>query len=461
MNDDNAAAKLPYEVKTFFQFLFKKHPATGWSLFVLTSCVLLYLFKFLFPEAIKAYFKNMDSLAITIFFAIGIIALVIWVTWSFWMDSQKQIAKTSELEKNSSELREKLSALNNKTESIDEHFKRFEHLFKHEPRVAIPNYVFVDFEPTIKSRGSSDSSAVGPAMEVLAEVFGRSKDYELQNGNICNNWEDLPKKLERFDGKSNFDSIVATPMYELRDRKRDFDFCSPIFYADISAYTQKDSKAFRDYISENKLNDATHCCSEGTFDKLKEYIEGKDLLLKGVKGELNYFLLAKYSKKSQNGESNQESHNIKTPEGFIYHPDKCINGLIYDEDNKEKREKIYSSDIFFAERVIVERTSAFKLGKIVSLLKPRQLLFPLCFAVKKGEDTLRKFINLGILNLQAKESKKYSGMSKLEELLIDGLKDLPMFKDFTNEDAIKYFRNDAEIFHFEEEKIDNVVNLRN
>jgi len=36
-----------------------------------------------------------------------------------------------------------------------------------------------------------------------------------------------------------------------------------------------------------------------------------------------------------------------------------------------------------------------------------------------------------------------------------------MFKDFTNEDAIKYFRNDAEIFHFEEEKIDNVVNLRN
>jgi hypothetical protein len=74
------------------------------------------------------------------------------------------------------------------------------------------------------------------------------------------------------------------------------------------------------------------------------------------------------------------------------------------------RENIFHSDIVFCERAQAEKTEMFEDGKILNLLKDGQLLFPVCFAIRKNEDTLRKFADMRLLEI---ENSADGGLSSL------------------------------------------------
>ena len=286
----------------------------------------------------------------------------------------------------------------------DESFSRFEDIFK----AGKIKYGFVDFWPTIVPENPVSTAAKGLGVDLLNEVF----DSKIVSPKKTYNWKTV------FDGliKGEF-SVIATPLYDIRERRQMVDFCSPLFYSDIGVFTSAKNPFFGSIREE---------CQEGcTFS---EFIERagrvqKQLIIRGAEGEIHMKLAEKYFPCAM----------IEKPKDYEYSIASSIRGLLSDA-----RDDSYFSDFFFCERAQAEMSSEYKSGQIVSLLTPGQLLFPVAFAVRKGEDTLRKFINLRLLGIDGSNS------SGILNMLIASTKKVAE-NDMTDDQIRSYYRRAIDI----------------
>ncbi|MEL7197908.1 MAG: hypothetical protein AAGL10_06300 [Pseudomonadota bacterium] len=262
-------------------------------------------------------------------------------------------------------------------ENRNERFERFEHV---EEAVAdgTLRYGFVPFFPTCVPQSHTVLGAKGPGMQLLQKVF----KADLPSPSRERNWTQVLDDLERKDGQHRID-ICATPLYDFKERRARVDFTAPIFYADIGLFTSKSNKRVPEKLLQN--------ARKSTFLEVKQAIQASDkkLRLSGVKDELQERMcLRHFAGKSMKGkpELRFREGDFKISEAL-----ECLN--------------VDAGDPNYSDLLFCERAQAADSGRddIVNLLKPGQLLFPVCFAVRKGEDTLRKYINIRMMSIEGTE----------------------------------------------------------
>lgn len=297
--------------------------------------------------------------------------------------------------------------------SKKERFDRFEDIHAGDRKI---RYGFVPFDPTISCAPGHTTEAVGFGIDLLGEVFGG----KIEPHNRVLNWNNVLDGLDQ-----RLYDVIATPLYDIRERRDNVLFTSPLFYADIGAYTSRDNEIFSEIISRNP--------NGVEFKELKSYInqnmktsDGEvKLVIRGISGELQMKLAEKHFFEARR----EEVANDYVTSSFV-------------EALTQKNSDCYS-DIFFCERPQAERMPQVKSKRVVQLLKPGTLLFPVAFAVSKNEDTLRKYINLRLLDIDARAGGGELTTSGIGKILIDSVRKL--YDSISDKDIAQYYTRSFEI----------------
>lgn len=233
---------------------------------------------------------------------------------------------------------------------------------------------WIRFHPTLR-RNEVNGEMLGAGPEILRAVFNEKVKWLKTENDWSNVVSDLIAK--KFD-------VVATPIYDIKERREQVEFSSPIFYADIGIFVSRQNK---------KVHDAIHRQHGLTFPKAIDLLQEIDTLKLCVhKGELQDKMARKY-----------------LPNATVIHTsiDKFAVHAALDAMVEEDEE--FESDLYFCERVLGEGHPLFG-SEIVNILAPGQLLFPVAFAIRKGDDTLRKFINLRLMTI---DGERGSGIMRM------------------------------------------------
>ena len=272
-----------------------------------------------------------------------------------------------------------------------EKFDRFEDITNDETKIV---YGYVHFFPTaVKDGVDLKPKGIGP--DFLHEIFNRNLDHSRSTYN----WSSIMNALVNGDI-----DVIATPLYDTRERRELVDFSLPIFYADIGMYCAASAEA-------DDLMKVLDC------DLVLDHEGRKCLRFKDLKAQL----LAK--RKEILGHVNGQ-YVIRASPGELNskiakrHFDNCVRVDLVEEsfeiahalEELVKPQSGVHSHFLFCERAQAEASELFRDKKIINLLAPGELMFPVCFAVRKSDDTLRKFINLRLLEI---ESAGESGIVKL------------------------------------------------
>lgn len=249
---------------------------------------------------------------------------------------------------------------------------------------------YVPFNPTAINSHGSAFRGIGP--DLIRHIFGDRVKIRTEPCSWGNVFDQL------IDGDIE---IIGTPLYDTKERSDVALFSVPLFYADIGMYCARPEKMKRardrtdiidipSTIFENREPEAM------TFMEAQAVLMDKDhrrkILGTGEKYRLNVAaneLNAKLAKRRF-----ERSVEIKyVSDSRPFEVSTAIAGLL-DKDNA------YHSAFVFCERAQAESTEEFKNGTIINLIKESELLFPVCFAVRKCEDTIRKFVNMRLLDLE-------------------------------------------------------------
>jgi ABC-type amino acid transport substrate-binding protein len=223
---------------------------------------------------------------------------------------------------------------------------------------------WIPFHPTLKvDAGTGDK--YGPGHAILTAVFDGHMKYYKKEGD----WSDIIRGLNQHQ----FD-VVATPLYDIKERREHVEFTTPIFYADIGIFVAKQNRKVHAALG-NKLD------LDFPFvkDKLSEIADSLTLCVH--EGELQDKMTTKYLKGAKIKRTKMDKFSVPA----------ALDAMI-DEDEE------YDSDLYFCERLQGESHRKFR-SELVNILAPGQLLFPVAFAVRRGDDTLRKFINLRLMSI--------------------------------------------------------------
>lgn len=272
-----------------------------------------------------------------------------------------------------------------------EKFDRFEDIVNPNNKIV---YGFVQFFPTaVKGNMGFQAKGIGP--DFLRNIFPENLDYSRE----IYNWSSIMEAL--INGGID---VIATPLYDTRERRELVDFSLPIFYADIGMYCATDAGV------DNllKVLDCEHVLEYDEQKCLKFRDLREQLLLKrkDILGHAN----GQYVIRASPGELNSKIAKR--------HFDNCVRVDLVEANFEiahalEELVKPQSGDyshFLFCERAQAEASDQFREKKIINLLAPGEMMFPVCFAVRKSDDTLRKFINLRLLEI---ESAGESGIVKL------------------------------------------------
>ncbi len=271
-----------------------------------------------------------------------------------------------------------------------EKFDRFEDITSKESKIV---YGFVHFFPTAVKDGV-DLKAKGIGPDFLREIFDN-----LDHSRSTYNWTSIMNALV-----SGEIDVIATPLYDTRERRELVDFSLPIFYADIGMYCAVSAEV--DDLM--KVLDCDHVL-EHEGRKCLRFRDLREQLLKKRKEILGH-ANGQYVIRASPGELNSKIAKR--------HFDNCVRVDLVEEsfeiahalEELVKPQSGVYSHFLFCERAQAEASELFREKKIINLLAPGELMFPVCFAVRKSDDTLRKFINLRLLEI---ESAGESGIVKL------------------------------------------------
>lgn len=228
---------------------------------------------------------------------------------------------------------------------------------------------WIEFTPTLKV--NDGGKIVGPGPGLLADVFNDKLEFVDNQSD----WSNVIPNLN-----AGLYDVIATPLYDIRERREHVEFTTPIFYADIGIFVARSNDLIHDALSRrtdlefpevvrllSPLSDTLHFCVHP--------------------GELQDKMVSKYFKGSAVKEANIAHFDIKS----------ALRAMV--GESKE-----YRSDLYFCERIQGEGHYLFESGDLINILAAGQLLFPVAFAVRKGDDTLRKYMNLRLMTIDGEQS---------------------------------------------------------
>lgn len=307
-------------------------------------------------------------------FVIGIFVATYFAAQRNWKrqvlaleDNSTGLQKTvGELERRSEDLTQQVDILKETAKAVEvgedvaDRHDRFEDIEGKPIRLG-----WIPFHPTLKYDEVADEQT-GPGPDVLNAVFSGRVSYHPRRSN----WENIIAGLIQ----GEYD-VVATPLYDIRERRKEVEFTLPIFYADIGLF----------------VSTANHRVFDGYLEGKKDltFVQAKDLLKDHAKemkfcvhrGELQHKMISKYFKEATIRGADRSEFSVPA----------ALSAMVRGND-------AYSSDLYFCERVQGEAHKDF--GKsLINVLLPGQLLFPVAFALRKTDDTLRKFMNLRLLSI--------------------------------------------------------------
>jgi hypothetical protein len=233
--------------------------------------------------------------------------------------------------------------------------------------IKVIKYGHIDYSPMLYH--DNQGNPVGIGITILKKIFNTDFVHASQKMH----WDQIEEHLyekDPEDPNKYLIDIIATPIFETNERSQNVGFTSPIFYSEIGIYCSKGCK----FLGHQKPMDFDNAIAtlKGFQDKLK---------FCAIEGELSERMMNKYF-----GELGKKGN---------YKPYKAINvGL------PELLGKVYSGekDVAFMETFQADLMTRYN-DKLINLLNPNELLYPVGFALRKEDYVLRRFINLKLLEL--------------------------------------------------------------
>jgi hypothetical protein len=184
-------------------------------------------------------------------------------------------------------------------------------------------------------------------------------------------WDDiLPNLGKKFE-------LFATPLLETFERSRKCDFTAPLFYSNIGLYTSiKTAEMFN--------------LSDMSLHSVVEWINSLkcDLKILYIKGELSQKRASKLRKEL----NKRRALSVRLEKS----EDDVLTTLKMIANNNEEHQGFHY--LMFSESFHARRANAV----VKNILMEKELLYPVCYAVRSGDYVLRTRINIGLLGL-AKE----------------------------------------------------------
>ncbi len=266
-------------------------------------------------------------------------------------------------------------------------FRRFEQLrgirYGH-----VRYYPFMDY-----TKPRNEPTGVG--LRVLEELFGPGVLVAHRDGST---WANVIDRLVQGD----FD-IIATPLFETRERSRKVAFSSPMFFADIGVYVRKPLANEKQSFTLNEMKDRLVVLSTRFHAEV-------------IVGEISEKMVKKYLRIPNKRVTRLPPEEVQISNLFQ-------NLVAHDR----------SGDIVFAERLFAEFLPEVQEGKVVNILKPKELLYPWGFAMRKQDNVLRHYINIKLMELDDKHPKRLLGF------IVEEVRNHPGFDWVTEDNASEYF----------------------
>ena len=263
--------------------------------------------------------------------------------------------KVSEMETGLNQKEVELAELHDQFIGVSflEKFDRFECITKK------VNVGIVDFFPTIEIRSGRIH---GLGKDIIDYIFNGNVSYLTD---LPLTWANMTTSLS--DGKCD---ILATPVYDTPNRRLSCEFSMPIYYANMGIYVRSKSPVFLNVESESM-----------SFLDLKYFIEESEIGLSTLvnDGEINELVLKQHFPNVEL-EYDSESYEVNI----------ALSQLASTSSNRE---------IVICERFIAKEHEEFKKGNIKNILGERQLLYPVVIMMRKGEQALRKYVNLRLMSM--------------------------------------------------------------
>jgi hypothetical protein len=246
----------------------------------------------------------------------------------------------------------------------------------------------MDYEP-------HNHKPTGVGLRVLGELFGTNVLIANPDGST---WANMIDRLVNGD----FD-IIATPLFETRERSRRVAFSNPIFFADIGVYVRKE------------LANGT---IPFTFSRAKDQLRviSRDIHAEVIVGEISEKMVEKFLAIGD--------------ERITYLPpaEAHVSNLFRNLLDHSRR-----ADIVFAERFFAESLPEVSTGSVVNILKSKELLYPVGFAMRREDYILRNYVNIKLMELDDKHPNRLMGF------IINELRAHQGFEWIDMNNALEYF----------------------
>lgn len=285
-------------------------------------------------------------------------------------------------------------------------FRRFE-------QIKTIKYGHIAYRPLLYYDGADNPQGIGVAL--LTRIFS---EVQIEQSNSRALWSNLVTNL----ASSKYD-VVATPIFQTRERSRLIDFCSPMFYSDIGMYVKKDSRILG-FLPPNSQ----------TFEEAISMARRMKPSIVAIQGEISGKLALKHL--------DPKKEDIKewlTPETASV--TSLINAVL-GSDGAE-------SEVVFAEVFQAEQTKPVQDGRVINILKQKQLLYPVSFAVRKSDYVLRNYINLRLLEIEETVNDGVLG------IILEELRKQPEYANYSMNKIKKYFVRDLQLLQPQSESEDS------
>lgn len=274
-----------------------------------------------------------------------------------YLKLKKSDAKNKyDLEEENIKYKNEIVVLENRLKKLRTNYPRFEDIKMEKMKCG-----YIDYPPYLQVEIGGNLAGIG--IEVLKSIFSVFDEYEIKYVQV-GAWAEILRGL-----RSKKYNIVATPLYETRTRlyhDSNVSFCLPLFYAEIGLYAHNDT-------IKDRIN-----LEEFSLKKDKWYFSY-------IKDEVSETMMDKLFDPDNDKNLNLEAYG-QNDAGYI--------DLLKSVADRSTSTNIVAMEVFKAERLLADNTLELK-----NILKAKQILYPVSFAVRKEDTALRNFLNLRIIEL--------------------------------------------------------------
>jgi hypothetical protein len=203
-----------------------------------------------------------------------------------------------------------------------------------------------------------DGDPGGPGLDFLRKLL--DPPVQLTAFEERSNWNTFARALD----ERKFD-VLATPVFATFERSRRVDFSSPLFFSNVGLFVNR-KRAQQFNLQNLSLAD------------LKKFFQDVHAMsLVGIAGEISEKLANKFG-----------TDGRISIRGGEY----LVSSVFQDVANNENS-AVFCESFFASRQAEVARCS------VVNILKPGELIYPVCYAVRLGDYQLANLLNIRLLEL--------------------------------------------------------------